>query len=92
MAMANKGLAKLTEECGELQQVCGKKIQYMHTDNHPDGTNLRIRMLEEMADVVGAMDFIIEKFEISPEELQFLKQRAREKQALFQLWDKEQIL
>lgn len=59
MTMAAKGLAKLIEECGELQQVLGKKLAYYTTDQHPDGAgSLTQRLENEMADVYAAMDLV----------------------------------
>lgn len=65
MAMCANGLAKLIEECGELQQVAAKKLAYFDTDNHPDGSNLRIRLEEEIADVLAACDFVTLTFQLS---------------------------
>ena len=59
--MAANGLAKLLEEMGELAQVAAKKLAYPDTDEHPDsGGSLSIRLEQEMADVLAAMDFVIE--------------------------------
>lgn len=53
------GLAKLAEECGELQQVIGKLLAYP-TGPHPDGGDPLTRRLEdEMADVAAAIDFLV---------------------------------
>lgn len=60
MPIACKGLAKLIEECGELQQVAGKKLAYFHTDEHPDSYRagpLSVRLCEEMGDVMAAITF-----------------------------------
>ncbi len=89
MSMSNKGLTKVIEECGELIQVCAKKINYMHTDDHPDGTNLRIRMFEEIADVMATLDFMMDKFKVTESELKSITYRAKHKVALFNQWDKE---
>lgn len=49
--MPAKGLAKLIEECGELQQIAGKKLAYYTTDEHPDGQGpLSTRLEDEIAD------------------------------------------
>lgn len=54
-----KGLAKLIEECGELQQVAGKSLLYPDTA-HPDGKGfVRDRFIEELADVSAAIAYFI---------------------------------
>lgn len=58
MAMALNGLAKLSEELGELQQIVGKMMAY-GTGQHPDGTvSLLQRFEEEFADVAAAAEFV----------------------------------
>lgn len=60
MPMTGKGIAKLIEEMGELQQVLGKRLAYYTTDDHPDGgPPLTQRMEDEMADVMAAIDLVI---------------------------------
>ena len=51
------GLSKLSEECGELIQVIGKIAAYPDSP-HPDGSDLRQRLMEEMADVAAAIEFV----------------------------------
>ena len=59
MRTAN-GLAKLIEECGELQQIAGKRLAYYYTDNHPDGGKaLTERLTEEIGDVMAACALVI---------------------------------
>lgn len=61
MTMTANGLAKLIEECGELIQVCGKKLAYFSTDEHPDGQgSLKTRLEEEMGDVMAACGLVTE--------------------------------
>jgi NTP pyrophosphatase (non-canonical NTP hydrolase) len=63
--MTAKGLAKLAEELGELQQIVGKKLAFFHTDEHPDGKgSLKVRLEEEIADVLAATDFVRETFDL----------------------------
>jgi NTP pyrophosphatase (non-canonical NTP hydrolase) len=85
MAMHNKGLTKLMEECGELIQIAAKQAAYLDTDDHPDGKgSMRERMIEEMGDVQAAITFVIEKFKLSPWDI---SARAESKLALFNEWD-----
>lgn len=59
MTMTAAGVAKLIEECGELQQILGKKLAYWHTNEHPDGAGpIDARIEEEMADVCAAIIFV----------------------------------
>lgn len=61
MPMTANGYAKLIEECGELQQVAGKRLAYFYTDEHPDGAGpLTTRIEAEMGDVLAAMRFVAE--------------------------------
>lgn len=82
--MTAKGLAKLIEECGELQQVAGKKLAYFNTDDHPDGSLLSLRMQDEIADVIAAARFVARKFNLDCEEIEA---RIGRKFRLFERWD-----
>jgi NTP pyrophosphatase (non-canonical NTP hydrolase) len=48
------GLAKVIEEAGEVQQVAGKLIASDGESDHWDGTDLRERLEDEMADLIAA--------------------------------------
>ena len=84
------GIAKLVEECGEVLQVCGK---LMMTDGnkieHWDGTNLRVKLIEEAADVSAAVKFIWDRVFSPPERVAF-NDRFNMKLALFNKWHQEQ--
>lgn len=83
--MSGNGLVKLMEECGELVQICAKKLAYYDTDDHPDGEgSMRTRMTEEMGDVLAAIAFVVRKFEISQDALNARKNKKLE---LFLEWD-----
>lgn len=86
MAMCADGLAKLIEECGELQQVAAKKLAYFTTDNHPDGSNLKERMQEEAADVMAAIEFVIREFGLNRREIE---KRIQRKYDLFCEWHRQ---
>lgn len=89
--MQQNGLAKLVEECGELIQVAGKMIQYPNLQelplSHPDGTILRDRIKEEIADVQAAIDFVCVKLNIDRDGK--ILERRIEKHAKFVQWDNE---
>ena len=89
MAMTNNGLSKLTEEIGELGQVIGKMLQYpeLQTDAtrfHPDGTHLRTRLEDEMADVCAAIRFAMVKLEL---DVTRIYSRQIMKEEKFNLWE-----
>lgn len=52
------GLSKLVEEMGEVQQVVGKIMGLGHAGDHWDGTNLKDRLEEELADNMAAICFV----------------------------------
>jgi hypothetical protein len=85
MTMCASGVAKLIEECGELQQVLGKRLACWDQDEHWDGSDLRRRMVEEMGDVMAAIQFVGERWGIFPE----VQDRAFQKLDLFESWDAE---
>lgn len=81
------GLVKLNEECGELIQISCKKQTRMDSDDHWDGQgSLKLRLENEIADVLGAMDVVIENFDL---DMDYIETRAREKRKLFEKWMKE---
>lgn len=82
------GVSKLVEECGEILQVVGKLMATHGEALHWDGSNLRQRFLEELADLGGAYEFVVGF--LSHDERAAVRQRAREKYALFQRWHREQ--
>ena len=87
MAITAGGLAKLIEETGELQQIAGKKLAYYHTDEHPDGQgSLKIRMEDEIADVMAICSFVIGSFELSSDRI---AERSAAKLKQYEEWDKE---
>lgn len=87
MAMSQKGLTKLLEELGELSQIAAKKIAYMETDEHPDGLgSMKARMEDEVADVVAAIMFVADKFDLDYEKME---DRVVLKYERFQKWDEQ---
>lgn len=90
MAMKLHGLVKLSEECAEVIQVAQKMIAYpkliFGVKLHPDGTNLRTRLVEEIGDAYAALEFVVEKLGLSKK---LIRERAQMKHDLFKQWDKE---
>ncbi len=90
MPMTNYGLAKLTEEMGECLQVVGKMNQFPalmmdDTLHHPDGTQLRRRLEEEVADVLAAARFVCIKMNL---DIAVVWSRQIAKEELFNKWDR----
>lgn len=84
MAMNNKGLGKLIEECGELTQAAGKKLAIMDSDDHWDGSNLKTRLEDEIADVMAASHLVMDKFDLDADRI---LERRQHKLSLFRYWD-----
>lgn len=79
-----KGIHKLHEEMGELHQVLGKLGAYP-TGQHPDGTDWRKKLLEELADTQAVLSyFITTNLTISDSEQ--IANRANWKFAKFNEW------
>jgi NTP pyrophosphatase (non-canonical NTP hydrolase) len=55
------GLSRLAEEAGEVVQVIGKILGAGHLGTHFDGTDLRQRLLDELADLTAAVAFVGDK-------------------------------
>ena len=88
--MSHNGLAKLIEECGELQQVAGKRLAYPATEEHPDGgPSLNTRLQDEIADVLAACGLVIETHGL---DYARVGQRTLEKLRLFRSWQAESDL
>ena len=86
MPMSNNGFSKLVEETGELQQVAGKMLDYgLACDDHPDGGKPLVdRFIEESGDVIAAIYFIMQKYNLSSEDL---NKRTSLKLNTFKAWD-----
>ncbi len=80
------GLSKLIEEAGEVSQVCGKILGTGGTEEHWDGSNLRVRLEEELADLTAAIAFVTSRNKLDHEVIQ---KRASAKLALFGDWHEE---
>lgn len=53
-----KGIFKLVEEMGELQQVLGKLASYPN-HQHPEDSKLKTALKEELADVYAALQYFV---------------------------------
>lgn len=81
------GLSKLIEELGEAGQVAGKIIGLGHMGNHWDGSNLKWRLEDELADVLAAITFFAETNGLNLERMRY---RADEKIMTFEGWHRKQ--
>ena len=85
MTMAAKGVAKLIEECGELVQVLGKKLAWWNTEEpHWDGSDLTVRIQEEIADVRAAMTLVAQLLDL---DFNAIRERLEVKHRLFLEWE-----
>jgi hypothetical protein len=78
------GTSKVLEEMGELGQVLGKLIGSHGETIHWDGTDLRLRLEEEIGDVKAAIAFF-EQANPSLDRL-VIQNRADQKHQLFWRW------
>ena len=81
------GLSKLMEEAGEVCQVIGKLVGTGGETQHWDGTNLRDRLEEEIADVLAACQYVIEHNGLDRGSI---SARVQKKRTLFEKWHVEQ--
>ncbi|MGX7896868.1 hypothetical protein [Tsuneonella sp. HG222] len=78
------GVAKLVEECGEVQQVAGK-LMMRHGDRCHWSGDLRQMMLEEVADLRAAALFVTAAC-FTPDEQREIERRIVLKSQLFHGW------
>ncbi len=81
------GLSKLIEECGEVMQVGGKLMGTGGKAEHWDGSNLRVRLVEELGDLSAAILFFAT---VNGLDLHDLEARSIRKLAQFDVWHAEQ--
>lgn len=82
------GVSKLIEEAGEVVQVCGKLLGANGAVDHWDGTNLRARLEEELADLQAAIHFVTRHCGLSDDRI---RDRAERKLALFEEWHRSPV-
>lgn len=81
------GLSKIIEEMGELQQVCGKLIGSQGSVDHWS-LNLKEKFIEELGDVLAAIDFFVD-MNFTPEEHKLIYNQAHVKYTRFEQWNRE---
>jgi NTP pyrophosphatase (non-canonical NTP hydrolase) len=84
------GLAKLSEECGEVVQVIGKIVGTGGTMRFRDGQTVdRSRMVDELADLFAAARFVADHA-LTHQEHDAMNDRIGTKSALFERWRAEE--
>ena len=83
------GISRVTEEAGELLAVCGKLIGSHGDTDHFDGTDLKRRLEEEIADLQAALIFVVEKNHQL--DRQAIIQRRGQKLEQYQLWHRKHL-
>ena len=86
--MSGNGRIKLTEECGELVQALMKFQAYPDSENHPDGSNPKQRLTEEIADVLAAIEFVCDTHQL---DRNAISQRVATKLMRYEEWHKELV-
>lgn len=83
------GLSKLAEESGEVVQVVGKLLGTGGDPAHWDGSDLRVRLQEELGDLLAAIDYVLR---VNRHDLSLLAVTVRraEKLETFLRWHREQ--
>ena len=82
------GLAKLAEECGEVIQVIGKIIAANGESAHWDGTDLRQRLEDEIADMQAAAAFLVTHSGLDSGRV---TSRAAGKLTMFEHWHRDGV-
>ena len=79
------GTSKLLEEMGELTQVLGKLMGSHGQPNHWDGSDLEVRLTEEIGDLLAALKFF-QKHNVTIGGNLAIKRRMKKKLELFEKW------
>jgi NTP pyrophosphatase (non-canonical NTP hydrolase) len=87
-AMVWPGIAKLIEEAGEVLQITGKLVATRGNSKHWDGSDLRLRLEEEMGDLLAALHFVIEQNYGNAARIRIYERQA-EKLRTFRMWHLE---
>lgn len=77
-----RGLFKLVEEAGELQQVLGK-LGVFPEGRHATGKKLIPALEEELADMIAAIDYFIDENSL---DMIAINERVRKKRQKFDEW------
>ena len=81
------GVSKLLEEAGEVVQVGGKLLGTDGVEEHWDGTNLRTRLEDELADLAAAIEFVRSENHLDRERM---AERTAAKLQTFRVWHRDE--
>lgn len=76
------GLGKVSEECSEVSTIIAKLMGTGGDPNYWDGTDLRVRLIEELGDTLAAVEFAALHNHMFAD----VRQRADKKLTLFIQW------
>ena len=82
------GISKLIEEAGEVGQVAGKLIATGGQAAHWDGTDLKDRLQDEIADLMAASSFVIDHNDLNAG---YIQRRAGLKRSTFESWHRGEL-
>lgn len=77
------GISKLNEEMGEVLQVTGKLQGSSGERMHWDGSDLKLRLEEELGDLLAAAGFVGAHCDL---DMVAIAARRKQKRALFEKW------
>ena len=80
------GISKLIEEAGEVIQVAGKLLATGGAVDHWHGTNLRDRLIDEMGDLLAAVEFVAHVNKVEAD----VMARAADKLHIFRQWHRDE--
>ena len=86
-ALVWPGISKLVEEAGEVVQVGGKLLGTDGAEDRWDGSNLRTRLEDEIADLLAAIAFVTQENNLDDPRIQ---ERRMGKLLLFHEWHRDQ--
>ena len=81
------GVWKRLEEAGEVVQVGGKLLGTDGVEEHWDGTNLRTRLEDELADLAAAIEFVRSENHLDRERM---AERTAAKLQTFRVWHRDE--
>lgn len=84
------GIAKVAEEFGETLQVIGRLMMMRGERAHWSGADLRLDLIDELADSKAAIEFVEMKVLTEAERVQ-LNRRMETKVHQFLTWHREQV-
>ena len=88
MSLVRQGANKVQEECGELLQALAKREAAGPGRRHWDGSLVDLRVEEEMADVLAAIQYAAERMGLNQK---LIAARMEKKYALYCKWERDEL-